>query len=248
MGDLINRSMITEMLSSSIIFFLLPIVVMIAIIITYSIYQRKVYMKSEYFAATKTHYSTMRRDSGLYGEYLIYRQLTRLEGSKRFLFNCYLPKNDGSTSEVDVILLHSSGIYVFESKNYSGWIFGTETQRMWTQTFRTGRKEKFYNPIMQNSTHVKWLMNIFPDIDKSVFFSIIVFSERCELKKINLTTSDHIVLKRSYLLRAFVDKIKNEVLPDDIIESMYQKLYPFTQTTEAMKTAHIDKITKERRQ
>jgi hypothetical protein len=202
-------------------------------------------MKSEYFDATKTPYGKIRRDKGLYGEYLICRQLTRLEGYKRFLFNCYIPKDDGTTSELDVILLHSSGIYVFESKNYSGWIFGTETQKMWTQTFPNGRKEKFYNPIMQNITHIKWLMNILPDIDKSTFHSIIVFSERCELKKINLNTDNHIVLKRNHLLRTFVDKIKNEALADDTIESIYKKLYPHTQISETMKAAHINNITKE---
>ena len=234
----INQSIMTFMALLPISIFVLPVVITIAVVIISSIYQRKIYAKSEYFAATKTPYSTMRRDSGLYGEYLIYRQLTKLEGSKRFLFNSYLPKNDGTTSEVDVILLHSSGIYVFESKNYSGWIFATETQTMWTQTFRNGHKEKFYNPIMQNSTHIKWLMNILPEVDKSIFHSIIVFSERCELKKINLTTNDHIVLKRSYLMRTFVDKTGKEVLPDNAMESIYQKLYPFTQATESVKAAH----------
>jgi len=109
----------------------------------------------------------MRRNSGLYGEYLTYKKLARLDGNKRFLFYCYIPKDDGTTLDVDVILMHPSGIYVFESKNYSGWIFGTETQKMWAQTFPNGRKEKFYNPIMQNSTHIKWLMSALPDIDKN---------------------------------------------------------------------------------
>ena len=242
MGDILNQSMITELISSSVIYFLTPIAIMVLIIIIYSTYQRNTYMKSEYFDATKTPYGKMRWDKGLYGEYLIYRQLSRLEGCKRFLFNCYIPKDDGTTSEIDVVLLHSSGIYVFESKNYSGWIFGTETQKMWTQTFPNGRKEKFYNPIMQNSTHIKWLMNILPDIDKSTFHSVIVFSERCELKKVNLTSDNHIVLKRNYLMRSFVGKIENKLLSDNTIESIYQKLYTFTQTSESVKMAHINKI------
>ena len=47
-----------------------------------------------------------------------YRCLRQLPGYKRFLFNCYLPKQDGEKTEIDVIFLHESGIYVFESKNY----------------------------------------------------------------------------------------------------------------------------------
>lgn len=44
-----------------------------------------------------------------------------------------------------------------ESKNYGGWIFGGEGQRQWTQTFENGHKERFYNPIIQNRSHVKAL-------------------------------------------------------------------------------------------
>ncbi|MEH2957321.1 NERD domain-containing protein [Candidatus Merdisoma sp. JLR.KK006] len=49
--------------------------------------------------------------------------------------------------------MHESGIYVFESKNYSGWIFGTETQQYWTQTLLSGKgrsqKRQFFNPMYQ---------------------------------------------------------------------------------------------------
>ena len=63
------------------------------------------------------------QDIRLIGEYFTYQCIAPLNGYKKFIFNCYLPKADGETTEVDVILLHESGIYVFESKNYSGWIF-----------------------------------------------------------------------------------------------------------------------------
>jgi hypothetical protein len=64
-------------------------------------------------------------NEGLCGEYFVYKELRNLSGTKKFLFNVYIPKNlkqDVST-EIDVIFLHNSGIYVIESKNYSGWIF-----------------------------------------------------------------------------------------------------------------------------
>ena len=244
MYDMIYKSILAAMALPPSILILSSIIITIVVVFVPLFFQRKIYMKSEYFEETKTHFWKMRRDLGLYGEYLISKQLAKLEGNKRFLFNCYLPKKDGTTSEVDVILLHSSGIYVFESKNYSGWIFGTETQSMWTQTFKNGHKEKFYNPIMQNSTHIKWLLNILPDIDRSIVNSVIVFSERCELKKITLTTDNHIVLKRNSLLRTFVGKTDVEMLSYNTIESIYQKLYPFTQVSEAVKTAHINNVTR----
>jgi hypothetical protein len=114
---------------------------------------------------------------------------------------------------------------------------------MWTQSFPNGRKEKFYNPLMQNSSHIKWLKRILPEIDESTFHSIIVFSERCELKKINLTTDLHKVVNRYCLLRVIEESAEVTVLSDYMIETIYQKLYPLTQTTEDERTAHISTIT-----
>lgn len=84
-----------------------------------------------------------------------------------------------------MIMLHESGIYVFESKNYDGWIFGSETQKNWTQSLASGRgktrKYTFLNPIIQNKVHVKWLQSYLHDNSNLPVYSYIVFSERCEL-------------------------------------------------------------------
>ena len=87
------------------------------------------YLRSPYFQCTKLPYREMREDSGRYGEYLVYKYLSEFErfGAK-FLFNAYIPKQNGETSEIDVLMLCTKGIFVIESKNYSGWIFGNENQ------------------------------------------------------------------------------------------------------------------------
>ena len=129
----------------------------------------------------------MQFDKGSQGEYLIWDSLQQLPGYKKFLFNCYLPKRNGESTEVDLILLHESGIYVFESKNYSGWIFGTETQQYWTQSlpgrYGQAHKVKFFNPILQNQAHLKWLGK-YLGIDSNLFYSCIVFGDECTLKDI----------------------------------------------------------------
>jgi hypothetical protein len=61
-----------------------------------------------------------------------------------------LSKKDGSTTEIDLIMIDETGIYVFESKNYSGWIFGDEKRKNWVQTLENRQKNYFYNPIWQN--------------------------------------------------------------------------------------------------
>ena len=204
------------------------------------------YHKSTYYRDTHKLFLFLIMDKGAYGEYLTYKCLKSYEqkGAK-FLFNCYLPAKDGETSEIDVMMIHSSGIYVFESKNYSGWIFGNENQKTWTQSLPQGRgshKEKFYNPIMQNRTHVKWLLKQIGMEDP--IYNIIVFSERCELKKVTVTSNDINIIKRNQLpaLVRKLEKNKGEVLPGERIKHVYDFLYPFTKVSSAIKESHVRNI------
>lgn len=58
------------------------------------------------------------------------------------LRNIYVPYN-GKTSEIDVLLLHEKGIFVFGSKNYSGWIFGRLQNAQWTQCLPNKKRIDF---------------------------------------------------------------------------------------------------------
>lgn len=184
--------------------YLYALLFVIVVIVIYAL-QNWQYKKTEYYEQTKNSYLSVLFDKGRLGEFYTYKDLKPLDGYKRYLFNLYIPKDNGETTELDVVLLHESGIYVFESKNYSGWIFGTETQKYWTQTLPAGRgrslKNKFFNPIMQNKGHIKWLQAFL--VEQALpFYSYIVFSDRCILKDIKLTSADHYVMNRHKILSA----------------------------------------------
>lgn len=193
------------------------------------------YKKTNYYQTTRKPFLTMRLDKGNYGEYLTYRHLRSYESDgAKFLFNCYLPKENGETTEIDVLMIYKSGIFVFESKNYSGWIFGSEHQKNWTQTLPSGRKsqkEYFLNPIMQNKLHIKYLKKL---IGETVpFHSIIVFSERCTLKKIDVENPDIFVIKRDDVKKT-VSSINDRgglLLSQNRVDELYAQLFPFTQVT-----------------
>ena len=166
------------------------------------------------------------------------------------MFNVYLPKENGETTECDVLLITSRGIIVFESKNYSGWIFGNENQIMWTQTLfqgkgRPARKEKFYNPIMQNNVHIRCLRSVV-GVDHSIR-SIIVFSDRCELKKVTVTSPDVQVVKRNRIRQAVaaaMNTMPQNALTHEQIEQLYNLILPYSQVSEAVKQQHIQNINK----
>ena len=208
----------------------------------------KEYKNSEYFKNTQYPYQKVIKDLGLLGEYYTYLKLRKIDGYKKFLFNCYLPKDKGDTTEIDVIMLHEKGIFVFESKNYSGWIFGSEEDRMWTQSIaRKGKrpvKTKFFNPVIQNTVHIKWLKNTLQSYSEVPCFSFIVFSERCSLKKLNLKTDNHTIVKRNQLIEAMKNTLsKNKtVWTQEELDQVYDILYPLTQISEEDKQAHIERI------
>ena len=207
------------------------------------------YIRSAYFKCTGISYRAMCADTGRYGEYLVYKYLEEYEhlGAK-FLFNLYIPKSNGKTSEIDVVMLCNKGIFVFESKNYSGWIFGKENQKNWYQTLPTNtgkaHKEEFYNPIMQNYNHIRHLRSF---IDQKIpMWSIIAFSDRCTLKDVRVMSKYIHVINRydiENVVGAIWDK-KKDVLSNQEVEQLYEKLLPLTQVDEATKKLHIQNIQK----
>ncbi|MDE7201805.1 MAG: NERD domain-containing protein, partial [Lachnospiraceae bacterium] len=194
-------------------------------------------------------YKNLLIDSGKYGKYLIYKNLKQYEqlGAK-FLFNCYLNKEDDSTTEIDVMLICQGGIFVFESKNYSGWIFGNGKSKNWTQTLPVGKgqskKISFYNPVKQNNTHIKYLKKLIGD-DIPVY-SVIVFSDKCSLMNVNVSTKSARVIQCKEV-KSMVDSLGGQTkhkLDIRQIYELYSRLYPFTQVNSEIKERHIGDVEK----
>ena len=182
---------------------------------------------------------------GRRGEKLTQRELNfvRLLGRNgKILKNIYIPKENGETTEIDIMFITQKGIFVIESKNYSGWIFGDEKSFQWAATLSNFQKNRFYNPIRQNANHIKWLKQYLnEDIP---MFSLIVFSERCELKKIIVESPDVAVIKRDSLyatIRRIWDE-KPDVLDKQKCQDLYKKLKPLANVDSSVKDTHIKSI------
>ncbi|MBQ5799166.1 MAG: NERD domain-containing protein, partial [Oscillospiraceae bacterium] len=68
------------------------------------------------------------RGKGYYGEYLLFCELYKnVAGHGKILMNLNIPTESGGTTEIDLILIHETGIYVFEIKHYKGTIYGKDT-------------------------------------------------------------------------------------------------------------------------
>jgi predicted RNA-binding Zn-ribbon protein involved in translation (DUF1610 family) len=96
------------------------------------------------------------------------------------------------------------GIFVVETKNLTGWIYGGQDQGKWTQVIY-GKKYTFQNPLRQNYRHIKVLSD-FLNVDIDKFHSVVMFIGESKFKTpmpsnvLDRGYSSHIKSKRSFLL------------------------------------------------
>lgn len=91
-----------------------------------------------------------------------------------------LAVEDGTT-QIDHILVSRFGVFVIETKDYSGWIFANAKHKNWTQVF-FHLKFKFQNPIHQNFRHVRAVQKLLDFLPPSAVKSIVVFAGDAEFK------------------------------------------------------------------
>ena len=220
---------------------LVIIIASIVLMIIGSVKRRKQFVRSRYARETESNYIATMSDDGARGEYRLGLELERFDPDGLLLFNVYVPRPDGSTSEIDALYISESGIYVFENKNYSGWVFGSARDRTWTQTFPNGDKFQFANPVRQNEGHVKALQE-YLGLDRNAFFSIVVFSDRCELKKVDGGKVP--VIQTSGVLQTLSDvrAMRIPMFSPDQVAELYSKLKPCANATSQAKEEHIVRI------
>ncbi len=122
------------------------------------------------------------REKGKQGELKTKSLITStLPEEKYYLINDVTFPRTLGTTQIDHILVSPYGVFVIETKNMSGWIFGKEEDRKWTQTFKNKKRYSFNNPLRQVNYHansVASLINIYRD----KIFPIVVFAGESEFK------------------------------------------------------------------
>lgn len=111
------------------------------------------------------------------GEALVRHSLEEYCKNKNaHVLNCVtLCLEDGSTTQIDHILVSTKGIFVIETKHYKGWIFGNAKSKAWAQIIYKN-KYRFQNPMFQNYKHVKAIQCIFDFLESRFIHNVVVFS------------------------------------------------------------------------
>ena len=114
-------------------------------------------------------------DKGRRGESRVRTAIGKTKpGSQYVINNLILNVGENKTSQIDHVLINRNGIFVIETKNYAGRIYGDEDQYRWTQVLAYGKvKNQLYNPIKQNKTHIRHISNVLTE--KLPIVSAVVF-------------------------------------------------------------------------
>jgi restriction system protein len=111
---------------------------------------------------------------GVIGEFIvnITAKIFLNKNEYHLIKNVTLPTEDGTT-QIDHVIVSKYGVFVVETKNMKGWIFGSPGQKTWTQKIYK-HSNKFQNPLLQNYKHVKTLESLLGLNDQQVH-SLVVF-------------------------------------------------------------------------
>lgn len=113
---------------------------------------------------------------GEIGEYKIDIQLDQLPKDCRYLSDLLIknPKAKSGYSQIDHVVLTPYGIFVIETKNYQGTIYGGKDRKTWS----VNGKFNLMNPFVQNYGHIKALASLVDQKYQNLFISIVSFTKR----------------------------------------------------------------------
>lgn len=138
------------------------------------------------------------RHIGRQGEKEVSSILKTLPRSCRVLNDYLLPYGCGTT-QIDHIVISPVGVFVVETKNYSGAVYGSDYKESWSH-YVGNKNYEFYSPIFQNNSHIDCLRVLLGE--NVPMYSCIVFADRCRLK----VTSKYAWVGNTSALKEFIEK------------------------------------------
>lgn len=170
---------------------------------------------------------------GKLGEKGVAATLSFLPDNEYVVLNDLMLRKGNRSTQIDHIVISIHGIFIIETKNYKGWIFGNSERDYWTQNI-WGHKYSLYNPIRQNQNHIQFIIKKFSKLSeyKNYIYPIVVF---LNVSKLQLSGNCDCVIWRNELnsyIRLFrqnvmtMDQchyIANLILEENILDKKQRK-------------------------
>lgn len=182
---------------------------------------------------------------GKTGEKRVAKRLGRLSDEYIVLNDIMIPTKYGTT-QIDHVVVSPYGVFVIETKNYKGWIFGHENSEEWKQSLLgkkrwygwSSQQHMFRNPIRQNNSHTRAIKHLLAAEGDFKIIPIVVFSDNADLR---ITTPNHIVINRCNLRQA-IRQFDTPCLTDRQIKIIVHKLSSNNITEESARERHAQSV------
>ncbi len=128
----------------------------------------------------------------------------------KILNNLYLPKNSISdTTTIDSVLIHPTGIYLFENSVFEGWIYGDADSKFWSATVLRNNRTKnseYENPVLRSVRNEEAIRRMFEKAESLPMhiFSYVVFSDKAVLKDVPESSVERKLVLRGQLAQSLV--------------------------------------------
>ncbi|MBR6493898.1 MAG: NERD domain-containing protein [Prevotella sp.] len=166
---------------------------------------------------------------GKRGEQYVFSILSRLPEEYAVL-NDLVFRTEKGTTQIDHVVVSKYGIFVIETKNYRGEIYGDDSRKKWTQLIATDvtyskkwwktytyvTKNQFYNPVKQSLGHIYRIKQLLAEIPHIKIVPIVVFAGDAILN--NVKSSHHVVYEEELL--SVISGYKWIYLADDDIQTV----------------------------
>lgn len=175
------------------------------------------------------------KTKGKKGENKTSQSLKDLPHEKYFVLNDILLETEDGTAQIDHIVVSVYGIFVIETKNYQGIIYGSEKSYNWTQNIY-GNKQSFKNPIHQNYGHIKTVEKALSSYGNLPIRSIVAFSEQAEL---HVETDETPVIHTQEIGTCIKVLSKTETITEMLAKEIYDTLLDCNITDKEARKNHI---------
>ena len=155
---------------------------------------------------------------GVMGEFIVNLSAKLFLDKEQYhlIKNVTLPTDDGST-QIDHIIVSKFGIFVVETKNMKGWIFGSPNQKTWTQKIYK-HSSKFQNSLHQNYKHTKTLESLL-ELNEEQIFSVVVFVGGSTFKT---EMPENVTYGKGYI--RYIKSKKKPVLTESEVNNIARKI------------------------
>ena len=182
------------------------------------------------------------KSKGQQGEKRVIAHAAKHLDEKKYtvLNNCTFQINAQLTTQIDHIVVSRFGVFVIETKNYQGWIFGDEHQKMWTQKLYK-KSYQFQNPLHQNYRHIKALQDILHGVvEPEYLHSVVVFVGDSQFKT---PMPNHVLQGQDWIqyVKSFQDEVLSSVKMQRICQTLEKHALEKSRKTDAMHVKNLKK-------